>query len=149
MKTNFKTRKGNNVQKAVLRSAAVVVSFILISFTVSGQDFWKKLLFNSGFNKIALATVEPVGKTSDPKPVTKIFNFDLLETAVEPTLEVEDWMLDDNYFGVPELRATKANEAALKVEYWMLDDNNFSVTEIDESPLQLEAWMTSDAEWEI
>jgi hypothetical protein len=34
----------NNVQKTILRSAAVIVSFVLISFTVSAQDFWKRLL---------------------------------------------------------------------------------------------------------
>jgi hypothetical protein len=35
----MKTR--TNFRKAVVRSAAVVVSFILISFTVSAQEFWK------------------------------------------------------------------------------------------------------------
>jgi hypothetical protein len=49
----------NNVQKAVLRSAAVVVSFVLISFTVSAQTFWKRLLENTGFSDIAIAMAAP------------------------------------------------------------------------------------------
>ena len=55
----------NNVQKAILRSGAVVVSFVLISLTVSAQDFWKRLLTNSSFNEIAIAMVETSGKTED------------------------------------------------------------------------------------
>ena len=42
MKTRNNVQKTkNNVQKTVLRSLAVVVSFVLISFTVTAQDFWK------------------------------------------------------------------------------------------------------------
>ena len=69
----------NNVQKAILRSGAVVISFVLISFTVSAQEFWKKLLTNSSFNEIALAMVETSNEIETTEP-TENFNFILLES---------------------------------------------------------------------
>ncbi len=48
----------DNVQKAILKSMAVVFSIILISMTVNAQDFWKSILENVSFNEIALAMTE-------------------------------------------------------------------------------------------
>ena len=48
----------NNVQKAILKSLAVIISSVLISFTVSAQGFWESILENNTFNEIALAMVE-------------------------------------------------------------------------------------------
>ena len=139
----------NNVQKTILRSVAVVVSFVLISFTVSGQDFWKELLANSSFNKIALAMVGTSNETSDSKSTTANFNLILLENETEPALEMEDWMHDDNYFGIAEIQITEESEIGLEIEEWMLDENLFQVKENAESPLELETWMTSEKIWEI
>ena len=61
----MKTR--TNFQKAAIRSAAVVISFVLISITVSAQEFWKKLLINSSFNEIAIAMVETDAEKSTTK----------------------------------------------------------------------------------
>ena len=89
----------NNVQKAILRSIAVVVSFVLISFTVSAQDFWKKLLENSSFNEIALAMVETSEGKADSESFSMPYYMGLLENETEPALKVEDWMKNENFSG--------------------------------------------------
>ncbi len=139
----------NNVQKAILRSAAVVVSFVLISFTVSAQDFWKKLLENSSFNEIALAMVGISEEIETTEATTDRFNFVLLEEESEQALEVEDWMIDDNFLGVSVLEITEESDLDLEVEEWMLDENLFQVKENNESNLELEDWMTSEEVWAI
>ncbi len=139
----------NNVQKAILRSVAVVVSFVLISFTVSGQDFWKKLLANSSFNEIALAMVEISKEAVKSDYAAENFNFSFLENENEPNLELEEWMLDDNYFEITGFEFPEESESVLEIEEWMLNENLFQVEEIGESSLELEAWMISDKVWKI
>ena len=139
----------NNVQKAILRSVAVVISFVLLSFTVSAQDFWKKLLANSSFNEIALAMIETSNESSDSESDSGSFNFVLLETEEEPALEIEDWMHNDNYFGFAGIEITEETEISLELEDWMLEDNLFQVDESNEAPLKLEAWMTSEKVWNM
>ena len=139
----------NNVQKTILRSVAVIVSFVLISFTVSAQDFWKKLLENSSFNEIALAMVETSKETADSKSATSNFNSELLEAEFEPTLEMEDWMNNENIFGVSSFEIADEVENNLTLQDWMLDENLFQMEQKEEMPLELEAWMTSDKVWEM
>lgn len=138
----------NNVQKTILRAVAVVVSFVLISFTVSAQDFWKKLLTNSSFNEIALAMVETPKETNVPTNSgaenSTLFIFD---EVYEPALELEAWMTGENYFGNSSLQITEEVDNSLELEDWMLNDELFgSDVEIEQS-LELEAWMTSDEFW--
>ena len=139
----------NNVQKTILRSVAVIVSFVLISFTVSAQDFWKKLLENSSFNEIALAMVETSKETADSKSATSNFNSELLESEFEPALEMEDWMNNENIFGVSSFEIADEVENNLTLQDWMLDENLFQMEQKEEMPLELEAWMTSDKVWEM
>lgn len=106
MKTIFKKRKGqkagfsDNVQKAILRTAAVIISFVLISLTVSAQDFWKNLLLNSSFNEIALALTDNSEKTAEPKrPENSTVK--IIVSEKEETLVLEEWMTNGNLFGFP------------------------------------------------
>jgi hypothetical protein len=90
----------NNVQKTILRSAAVIVSFVLISFTVSAQDFWKRLLEYSSFGNIATAMADApeINETSiAPTEYPKVIYF---ENEVEAELELEDWMLSENVWKI-------------------------------------------------
>lgn len=139
----------NNVQKTILRSVAVVVSFVLISLTVSAQDFWKKLLANSSFNEIALAMVETPKATETSENESETFNFSLLETENDPTLELENWMLDENNFASTVFEFTQESDNELEIEEWMLNGDLFQVNEEVETSLELEAWMTSEKVWEI
>lgn len=139
----------NNVQKTILRSVAVVVSFVLISITVSGQDFWKKLLVNSSLNEIALAMVETPKATETSENRAETFNFSFLENENDRTLMMENWMIDESYFGVTGFEFVQESDNELKIEEWMLNDNLFQAEENGENSLELEVWMTSENVWEI
>lgn len=114
----------NNVQKTMLRWAAVVVSFVLISFTVNAQDFWKRLIENSGFSDIALAMVETSNeaeRNSEPAESREAINF---EIEAEPEMEVEAWMTNYTKFDVG-FQLEEEHEAELGVEDWMIDETVF------------------------
>lgn len=137
----------NNVQKTVLRTGAVVASFVLISFTVAAQDFWKTLLTNSSFNQIALAMTEN-SKKLDPKVSDSKTNKAtyIYENESEPKLVVEDWMTNNSYFRPVVLQAVE-KENELKVEEWMKNEKLFAIANETERPLALENWMTSSKVW--
>jgi hypothetical protein len=138
----------NNVQKAILRSGAVVVSFVLISFTVSAQDFWKRLLTNSSFNEIAIAMVETSGKTETAAlPAKHSSDVFVFYQETEPALELESWMTNTNYFTESTVQFDKVTEEPLELENWMLDENHFNSTNNGEKALELEDWMLSDNFW--
>jgi len=139
----------NNVQKTILRSIAVLVSFVLISLTVSAQDFWKKLLENSSFNEIALAMVETSSKNTDAEAKAETVSYAYLVEESEPALELEDWMSDERYFGFAGFSITTETEGSLEMEDWMLDEEVFQVDENIELPLEVESWMTSEKVWEM
>lgn len=139
----------NNVQKAVLRFAAVVVSFILISYTVSAQDFWKRFLENSSFGHLAMAMVE----TEVQMPDAYSYDSDALsmyfETETENNLTLEDWMLDETNFAGSSFVIEEVSEKSLELEPWMLNQDMFQTTPESETSMELEEWMVSDAVWGI
>ena len=45
----------NNIQQVAQKTIAIVVSFILISFTISAQDFWEELVSISHFEELVFA----------------------------------------------------------------------------------------------
>ncbi|MCK3685951.1 hypothetical protein [Maribellus sp. YY47] len=138
----MKTR--NNVQKAVLRTGAVIVSLVLISYTVSAQEFWKRLLANSSFGDIALAMADAdYSKGEANHENAGFFQF---ATELEPELEVESWMTDDSRFSTATFSIETATDTPLELEPWMMDENLF---EPAEKALELEDWMTSEAVWGI
>lgn len=137
----------NNVQKTALRTAAVIISFVLISFTVAAQDFWRTVLTNSSFNQIALAMVETTKKPDVPAPASKNTRGSYFyENDYESKLIVEDWMTENKYFNpvmVPQVEV----ENDLQIEDWMLKESLFSGADVEETPLALENWMTSNEVW--
>ena len=141
MKTKY------NVQKTVSRSLAVVVSFVLISFTVTAQDFWKTVLTNSSFNQIALAMVETSKKPNVPAPESKSNQATIIyENEYEANLEVEEWMTGNTYFK-PIMVYQVEKENALQVEEWMLDESLFTVESETDAQLIIEDWMTNNEVW--
>ena len=152
MKTENKNRKSkamktkNNVQKTILRFAAVVISLVLISFTVSAQDFWKKLIAGSSFNAIALAMVDHSNEESHSAAVTSSsYDFNLVYETDE-SLSLEPWMLNDIFPGVAVPFAVNETERELEIEPWMLDEKLFEVNNSEEE-LKLEDWMTNNVAW--
>jgi hypothetical protein len=137
----------NNVQKTVSRSLAVVVSFVLISFTVTAQDFWKTVLTNSSFNQIALAMVETSKKPNVPAPASKPNQATVIyENEYEANLEVEEWMTGNTYFK-PIMVYQVEKENTLQVEEWMLDESLFTVESETDAQLIIEDWMTNNEVW--
>ena len=138
----------NNVQKTILRSLAVVVSFVLISFTVSAQDFWKKLLTNSSFNEIAIAMAE-TSKNPAESDYTKTTTAFIFNEETDKTLSMESWMTNENYFRTSYNLLRGYPENKNEIENWMLNENLFEVKGEVEDQLKLEDWMTSDKVWKI
>ena len=136
----------NNVQKAILKSLAVVVSFILISFTVNAQGFWESLLENSSFNEIALAMAESNTETNQAPAEADMDAFaSLLEEEAEESLELEEWMTNETNF-TSSFAIEEEIESPLEVEEWMKDESYFSATSMSfevetEESLEIENWM--------
>ncbi len=136
----------NNVQKTISRTLAVIVSFVLISITVTAQDFWKTVLTNSSFNQIAIAMSETSKKPVAPEraPESKPLNF-IYVNDYEEKLEVEGWMTNDNLFN-PVVITVAENESELQVEDWMLNEVLFGAAETD-NHMQFESWMRNNVAW--
>ena len=136
----------NNVQKTILRFAAVVISLVLISITVSAQDFWKRLIAGSSFNEIALAMVDHSKSVKTNTDLTyTAFNSELTQET-EESMNLEPWMMDNNYFSGATLKTVNETEDQLTVEPWMINKKLFEGQKAEES-LELESWMISDQIW--
>jgi len=156
----MKTKNRNNrTKKSFLRGAAVIVSFVLISFTVSAQGFWKQLLINNSFGKMAMLMVEEpeaelmASASETPKSIqsnSESSNF-YLEPASDKSLELEDWMTNDFYFGAFNHILDPAVENNLELEDWMKDESHFSnqFAVDQDKDLKLEAWMTENKYWRL
>ncbi len=78
-----------------------------------------------------------------------------LENAVEPKLEVENWMVSENYwFAAENTFVVEADQDEnLTLEAWMLDKNKWGLAVFDytsqdsEGRLMLESWMTNEMYW--
>jgi hypothetical protein len=124
----------NNVQKTALRFTAVILSFILISVTVSAQGLWKELLSSDHFKQIAFSLLENPSKIKNVVPDKELsftansFNY---KEEVENPMELESWMIDDSNFDSIKIESNiviigdKENE--LTIESWMLDDNIWDI----------------------
>lgn len=134
----------NNVQKAVLRSAAVIVSFVLISFTVSAQTFWKKLVDNTGLSDIAMA-MAATSNTEENDVNTTYY----LANEVEPALEIESWMTDDSRFNTNAINYKKATEDNLQIENWMTNEFLFQPIAEQNAKLTIEPWMVNSQIWKL
>ncbi len=147
-KTEKAMKTKTNFRKAAMRSVAVIVSFVLVSFTVSAQEFWKKVLTQSSFNEIAIAMVETSSKEKVPaNSKNEASNWYYFDKAFDPALELEGWMTSENYFETTVFSLENEVENSLIVEDWMLNENLFYSYEAQEEPLKLESWMTSADFW--
>lgn len=152
MKTNLKSLSENNVRKTenslqnvILKSLAVVISFVLISITVNAQSFWRTVLENSSFNEIAIALVETSAPTETPTEASVFATY--LEVA-EEELEMEEWMLNETHFATF-INLEEANDKPLNMESWMTNENHFNfysalLNSETEEFMELENWMTNE-----
>lgn len=138
----------NNVQKTILSTSAVIVTLVLLSYTVTARDFWKMVLENSSFNQIALAMSDSHVKAK----ATPVNSETWMEKMVsvnepEPVMKVEGWMKESANFEVVNLLPETSVEQPLEIEDWMKDEGNFEESVSSEEPLTIEPWMTSENVW--
>ena len=141
----------NNVQKTISKMFAVIVSLVLISFTVSAQGFWEILLENATVNEIVLAMTEGQSEKSggsDAGAVSVSAAFaDLLAEEADESLELEEWMTTSaGYTGIAAFALETADESELALEEWMTGDAflvpaAFYLEDANEEPLEMEDWM--------
>ena len=139
----------NNVQKAILKSAAVIVSFVLISFTVNAQDFWKSLFENETFSQIAMAMADLDSENKNASENT-YSTYAVVET--EEAIKVENWMMNEANFEA--YSYVEETEAPMQVEGWMTNDKFFSAPVLNytvetEAPMHVENWMVNDKVFEV
>ena len=137
MKTSDNIQKTENkkFENPFVKSLAVVLSFVLISMTVSANGYWKQLLVNNTFGKMAIQMVNEgnneisaLASGSTTSSFTEVQNDAInffFENANDHQLEVENWMTVDSYFSSNVLADQVAVDAPLTVERWMVDNTNF------------------------
>ena len=125
----MKTR--NNVQKAITKSLAVIISLVLISITVNAQDFWKTVLENNSFSQIAMVMAEPTEASPVSADATTTNDADayaeLFVVESEESLDLENWMMNEtNFFTSVEIETEV--ESGLELENWMINESLFDGT---------------------
>jgi len=156
MKTTNNAQKTENgqVKTMVLRGVAVIFSLVLISWTVSAQDFWKELLTNNTYGKMAILMIEQTNETKSADAAIDAIHANhstealTLVNETESNLEIEDWMTDETYFASRINANVIEAEDALEIESWMTNDAYFSnstASSVDTEPaLDIENWMVQD-----
>jgi len=134
----------NNIQNAVLKSLAVIASFIVISLTVSSQDLWQSFTENETVREIALDNIkrdsesQPTSTTA--KELTDVNSLEaLFKTESEKTMELEEWMTNDNFFKVEE---NPTKKKAIKTAIFVFE-------EMKDSKLEFEDWMFNPKYWSV
>ncbi|MBW8324913.1 MAG: hypothetical protein K0M50_09140 [Prolixibacteraceae bacterium] len=137
MKTTKHVQKTENKkpENTISKTVAVVLSFVLISLTVSANGFWKQLLVNNTYGKMAILMVDqqkeqeklltyvsPVA-IAHPAQVCTTTNLSALETANKKSLEIENWMIDETYFVSNAVTTPVEPEETLEIEDWMTDEH--------------------------
>lgn len=77
-----------------------------------------------------------------------------LETAVETTLEMENWMTDATIWNTTSIVGVEIEaESGLEMENWMTDKETWEVSpnlvQDTDSELELEQWMFNEKNWKI
>jgi len=140
------------MKTAFLKGGAIIVSFVLISFTVSAQDFWKHLLTESSLGNVAMIMVGKTGKTNQataPSSYTSLsenetFAYTIGSESDKP-LNLESWMTKTVYIAKPASLVNQETDENLELEEWMTNSKYFRtklqiVAEKDRE-LKLEDWM--------
>lgn len=137
----------NNVQKTILSTSAVIISLVLISLTVTAQDFWRMVITNSSFNEIALAMTNTHEKNEYQPVNSETWSEKLMPVEEETELPVENWMKETPSNDAFQLSTIQVTEDKLEIEDWMMDEKHFKTTIESEMPLIIEPWMYNGRFW--
>jgi len=164
MKTTDNAQKTENKKKliSVSKIFAVVLSLGLISLTVSANGFWKQLLVNNTYGKMAMLMVDQENantkllahantySATNSTDAINASNYFFVETAKDSKMEIENWMTDGNYLGTNTFTDQISNEKPLEIENWMIENPLFNQPVIVaeyEPELTIEDWMTDESKW--
>lgn len=151
------------MELAFLKGGAIVISFILISFTVSAQGFWRQLLTESSLSNVAMIMVGNSGShsTATVKSPATFENtiedktlIKTMELESDKPLVLESWMTSDRFFNNFTFSIVTDKDKRLELEDWMIDNTYFETkssylkTEKDKE-LKLEEWMVNDSLWQM
>jgi hypothetical protein len=122
MRTTNNVQKTENkqIQKTISKTLAIVLSLVLISFTVSAQGFWKQILTNNTYGKMAELMVEQ--KNADDQLLNA--NAHSSETRIaKPVIhsETAQEMTFENYFGSQWITNQNVMKAPVQPG-WRLDE---------------------------
>jgi len=120
MRTTNKVQKTEN--RPISKTLAIVISLVLISFTVSAQGFWKQLLVNNTYGKMAELMVEQ--KNADDQLLKDNAHFSKTSVAI-PVINAETApkMTFESYFGSQWGTNQNAIKANASLVDWRLDES--------------------------
>ena len=160
-KNNIQKTVKSQMRKMVLRGSAVIVSLVLLSWSVSAQDFWKHFFAENSFGNIALLMN---GQTSEFEKADALADVILteinstkaisaesftMEAETEKGLEVESWMTNETFFS-NNFKVAEEMDKDLKLEGWMIRATNSgaamnTIQDETEQTLKVEDWMINEA----
>lgn len=127
----------NKTQKTVLKSLAIITSFLLISLTVSAQEFWHSIIENGTAKEMALAIIDNNKESNLSESSDLISTVVYSETESENKMELEEWMTNNKVFNVKEKPEKRK----------VIKTSTFVFEETKESKLKFEAWMFNPKCW--
>ncbi len=143
----------NNVQKAVLKSLAVLTGLVLLSNTINAQGLWRMGYMNDNADdEISLAMTGDryevlTAMTSAKSSINynSVYSFTIEEKENE--MELESWMTDADFFAAGNYSEEEV-ESPMMLESWMTNKTYFEMSsylmnETDEA-LQVEDWMLDE-----
>ena len=136
----------NNVQKAVLKSVAVLTSLVLLSYNLSAQGLWEQVMENTSASFAMLFDVPEAADTKVESTALYALAYDVIENDAE--LEMESWMTNAKFFATDATIAAET-ESAMQLENWMTTENfgmEAAFIVENEAALEVEEWMV-DEKW--
>jgi hypothetical protein len=148
MKTKIESQESKKVQHVTLEMALISVSLIIMSVAANAQESMKSYYASNEADYTALM--------NEARPVSvKEANFNAsatfaayMEAESENSLEVEEWMVNENNFGTFISLEAEVDEP-LELEEWMTDEANFyssfQIVEEADDELKVENWMLNSS----
>lgn len=160
-KNNIQKTVKSQMRNVVLRGSAVIVSLVLISWSVSAQDFWKHFFSGDSFENIALLMNGQSNEFEKADAVAEAIHSEIemagsnssayfaVDAETDQDLEVEGWMTNKSLFA-SDFQLADESDRELKLEAWMIGSISAvnvmsSIPSETDQSLKVENWMTNDA----
>ena len=109
------------IKKTISKTIAIVVSLVLISFTVSAQGFWKQILVNNTYGKMAQLMVEQ--KIADDQLLKANAHFSGTKNVNQNIKSGNTpQMTFETYFGSQWINNLKPRQTSSAKPDWILED---------------------------